>query len=337
LPAVAQSPIFLRQSGSADEPVEVPAKLICIRVSRDFLEDYVERTVHDQEAVEDKVLGAQIAGESETNGKTSIVLNTSDDHMSAEVEFVGTVQSSTVGRKGFAAMHYVSASVFRADKPIVLDDSGLNAAPATASVQTRLNTTRIDTTVPRIIHGIATRIAWRQDANSRSQAEEITSQHLATSISRRLDRQIDRSVAKVQETLRSQLALLEFDRASLPRDVRFRSTPDYVEIDMVRHGTTEDELSFLPPTIEGNPDIAIRVHRTVMKSVLVDSEVSRKLTPLLIKLLAGRIAQKTLAVVGAGIPSSQTKWKIDHNWLAVDFTDAKRDVATPIAANSIYR
>jgi hypothetical protein len=334
LPSLDQLPAALRPAGVPNEQSVVPATLVYARVSRDFLEDYVDRTVRQHAPVHDNILGARIQGESDTQGKTHIVLKPNDSQVLADIEFVGTVHSRTRGYKGPAVMHYVSDETFVARKPISMGDSGLGVAPATASVKTRLQTTSIELSLPRLIGRIAQRIAWRQDARARGQAQSITSQHSAATISAGLDQRIDRSVAKVQDTLRSQIAALEFNRGSVPRVVHFRSTADYVEVAMIRDGATSEELSLEPPAVEGNPDIAVRVHRTVIGSALADPQISQKLAPMLVKLLQVRIAQKALAIVGvdADSPAISAKWKVDLNWLAVDFTDVKREAIAPLVA-----
>ena len=334
LPSLDQLPTALRPPSFTNEQSVVPATLVYVRVSRDFLEDYVDRTVRQKEPVHDNILGARIEGDSETQGKTHIVLKPSDSQVLADVEFFGTVHSRTLGYKGPTVMHYVSDETFTARKPISMGELGLGVAPATAQVRTRLQTTSIETSLPRLIGRIAERIAWRQDAHARGQAEAITSQHSAATISSGLDRRIDRSVAKVQDTLSSQIAALEFNRGSVPRIVQFRSTADYVEVAMVRDGATLDELSLQPPAVEGNPDIAVRVHRTVIGSALADPQITQKLAQLLVKLLEVRIAQKALTIVGMGadLPATSTKWKVDLNWLAVDFTDVNREAVAPLVA-----
>src|SRR4029079_2954136 len=61
------------------KPSLVPATLVYVRVSHDFLEDYVDRNVRQTKPVTDCVLGTRIQGESETIGKTHMFLRDSDD------------------------------------------------------------------------------------------------------------------------------------------------------------------------------------------------------------------------------------------------------------------
>ena len=78
----------------------VPAALVYVRVSRDFLEEYVERNVRRRKPVRDCVLGARITGESETRGRTQLTLLPSNGQLLGSIAFDGTVHARTTGRKG---------------------------------------------------------------------------------------------------------------------------------------------------------------------------------------------------------------------------------------------
>ena len=109
-----------------------------MRVSGDFLEDYIERSVRQRKEVRDCILGARIVGESDTQGKTRLTLIPSNDQLRANIAFDGTVRARTRGYKGPVVLHNISDSTFRAHKLIAMDDAGLRVAPSTADVSTRL-------------------------------------------------------------------------------------------------------------------------------------------------------------------------------------------------------
>src|SRR4029079_18080741 len=71
----------------------VPAALMYVRVSREFLEDYVERAVRRRNPVSDYILVAQIADESDTRGKTSLELLPGNGRLLGKLTFEGTVHS----------------------------------------------------------------------------------------------------------------------------------------------------------------------------------------------------------------------------------------------------
>src|SRR4051794_20478603 len=156
-----------------------PAGLLYVRVSRDFVDRHMQRTIDKRSPVRDLVLGTDIHGESDTTGETHVNLLPGDGIVRAEIVFDGTVHSRTTGYNGPAILHYVSETPFQARKTISLTDTGLNVSDANVSSTTRLQTTGVETTLPRLRGRIASRIAARRNANSHAEAEAITGQHTA--------------------------------------------------------------------------------------------------------------------------------------------------------------
>lgn len=188
---------------------------------------------------------------------------------------------------------------------------------------TNLQTTGIETTLPRLRGRIASRIATRRTAAAHDEAQAITSQHTAANIGKDLDKRIDQSVAKVRKVFELKVPGLEVDRGR-ESIMRYRSTTDYVEMAMIRAGATSEELNLRPPTISGNPDFAIRVNRSLFGTTIGDSDLVKQLAPSLVKLLEARVMAKSLAAGGleAESTSAATRWSIDRDWLVMDFTEA---------------
>jgi hypothetical protein len=323
---VQQLPQWLEQSQVGANRSLVPAALVYVRVSGDFLEDYIERSVRQRKEVRDCILGARIVGESDTQGKTRLTLIPSNDQLRANIAFDGTVHSHTRGYKAPVVLHNTSNSTFQAHKLIAMDDSGLRVAPSTADVSTRLRTTRISTSLPRLRGRIATRIAWRRVSQSHDQAEAVTSDHTADDIRSDLDKRINRSVARVQGVFGAKISALETGRSPMPTDVRFRCRADCVEMALIREDATAEERKLRPPPALDNSDVSVRVHRTLLTSAIEDPQLIQNLAPLLSKLLEARATQEGDAgrAPAIGAQDSDAKWAIDLEWVSLDFKDANR-------------
>ena len=202
---IQQLPQWLEPSQLGASRSPVPAALVYVRVSGDFLEDYIERSVRQRKQVRDCILGTRIVGESDTTGQTRLTLNPSNDQLSANITFYGNVRARTRGYKGPVVLHNIADSRFQANKRIALDDFGLRVAPAAADASTRLRTTFITTSLPRLRGRIATRIAWRRVSQTHARAEAITSDHTADDIRSDLDKRINQSMANVQNFLGARL------------------------------------------------------------------------------------------------------------------------------------
>jgi hypothetical protein len=321
LPSLTQVTAWLKPAGTDFQRRVIPAALVYVRISREFLEDYVDRTVHTRKPVSDYILGTRIIGESHTDGKTHLLLHPMFGKLAGEIVFDGTVQSQSVGYNGPAIIHSISAATFCARKPISMGAAGLNVEPATASASTNLQTTGIESTLPRLRGRIATRIASRRNAEAHDEAEAISSQHTATIIRTDFDKRIDQSVARIRNVFPSEVPGVEGNSERAKSVMRFRSTIDYVEIALIREGASPEELSLRPPPIDGSPDFAIRVNRALLGATVGDLQIAQQLAPPLAKILQARVAVAAAAAAkSTADPADRaTKWSITHDWVAMDF------------------
>jgi hypothetical protein len=324
--SMAELPGWTKGSQPENPKRLVPAALVYVRVSRQFLEDYVERSVRQTRPVTDVILGARVRGQSHTRGNTNLELLPSSGRLSGRIAFDGTVHADTRAYKGPVILHQFSDSTFRSSKLISFDEKGLRVTRARTVARTDVTTTSIDTCLPRLRGRIARRIAWRRVAGSQRQAESITAQHTAARISRDFDERIDRSVAKVKEVFRSKTPQWKLEGQEARTEMRFRSSANSVEMAVVRREATTEERQLRPPKVDGNPDVAVRMHRAMLTRAMIDPKVQTDLAPLFLKLLNARFARSQEADSKAGkeSPADTSKWSFDLDWLALDFTDSAR-------------
>jgi len=300
-----------------------PATLVWMRASRGFLANHMERDVDRKKPVKDYILGTAISGESRTTGKTRFVLHPNEQEAQGEIQFVGEVHARTVGHNGPAILDYNSDSTFRARKRITIDESGLTTTATVAEAPTHLKATNIRTSLPGLRNRIAQRIAWRRVGESQSQADAIVSDHTARDIRHDLDRKINESVASIQSKVKLQLAKLQGKDNDQPLVMRSRSTPDYVEVALCRRSPSGDEVELPSFTVEGNPEIAVRVHRTILLQAMTDPEFREMLAPFL-----GNASGPQLAATGPKAASEKASLHVVSlatigEWTAVDLTTSK--------------
>jgi hypothetical protein len=260
-----------------DNRSEVPATPVWARVSRQFLAKQIERDVDRKKPVRDVILGTPIAGESHTTGKTRFVLYPNDHRAMGEVEFVGKVHAVTVGHNGPATLYYLSDSTFRAHKRLTVGEDGLSALSATALAPTHLTATNIGISLPGLRGRIAQRVAWRRVAKSQSAADAEVSDHTARDIRHDLDVKMNESIASMQDKVQAQLAKLQLADEHLV--VRSRSTPDYVEVALCSDMASGEDFAIPSFSIEGNPEIAVRVHRTMLVRAMSDPQIRGMVAP----------------------------------------------------------
>jgi len=281
----------------------------------------MQRSVDKQGPVRDLVLGTDIYGESNTSGEIHIALLPSVGAIKAEIRFDGMVRARTTGYNGPAILHYVSDTPFHARKTLIIDDSGLNLSEARISSTTNLQTTGIQTTLPRLRGRIASRIAARRNAGSHNEAQAITDRHTADRVRADFDRGANEKIAKLEDTLRPSLSRLTSDRDQPKPILRFRSNADYAELAMIRSDARPQEWELRPPRVEGNPDVAIRVNRSLVGRILADAELSRQWAPLIASFSNGALGSNASVIFASDKePIGRPKVSMEGNWVTIDLS-----------------
>jgi len=296
---------------------------VWLRISRQRLADYIERSVNRTKPVRDTIVGTPIVGESHTTGNVRFVLFPSEGKALGEIIFEGQVNALTTGHNGPAVMDYNSQSTVRGHKRILIDESGLVAEPAVAEAPTQLRPTSIRTNLPGLRGRIGQRIAERRVNASLGQATTEVADHTARDVSHDLDEKIDGSIASTQSSLKSQLAQIKLHDKAQPIVIRSRSTKAFVEIALCDRDTKQ------MPTFEvvGNPDVAVRVHRGVLATIASNSDLSVRLAPVLGTMLVGDLIEDTGRTNRPVPDKTATKWTIDGDWIALDLATPNLDAA----------
>jgi hypothetical protein len=307
------------------------APYVWARLSKEYLADFVEREVDREKPARDRILGITFIGTSRTTGQTKLVLHSNENQAFGEVVFEGSVRSRTTGQKGPATLYYLSNSTFRARKELLISNSGLKAAPAKAEAPTRLTPLEIRTNLPRLRGRIATRIAWRRVARSRTQADAIASTNRARDIREGLDNRLNQSVAEIQGRVQAEIAHLQLGNEKDSVAIRSRSTPEFIEVALVPGAANTDV--FRMPTFEvaGDPDLAVRIHRTVIARVMMNPQLRARFAPIVAGVLQSRLASTEQNIGGNGVQP----FSLGSEWFAIDVSKSAAKNADPrIAAEN---
>ena len=328
-----------RDSKTSPEENVLPANLVYVQVSRRLLADYVERTVDRDTIVSDSILDTSITGTAHTQGKTDLVLDPDPNQAAAFLRFSGTIQSNTVGYNGPAILHSSSQTSFLAQKQLTLDSSGLHLQATVAKASTSSSTNGIEISLPGLRGRIGERVAWRRVNETRGQADAIAARHVEARIEAAVDQQINSALSKVHGTLATLLPRLPFDRDRAPPRVQFSTTGEHLVVVMYRPEATEAERKAQPPPIEGDPDIAARVHRTAFRRAMGDPDILSSLAPMLANMLKNRAVPegRTAAIIGVKTPAEELgydlMWSPDRQWLTLDYSQ-KRTVPPEVSPPS---
>jgi hypothetical protein len=126
----------------------------------------------------------------------------------------------------------------------------------------------------------------------------------------------------VEEVFKSKAPEFDGGNQWARTEMRFRSSPESVEMAMVRREANAEERKLRPPMVSGNPDVAVRMHRATLTRAMIDPKIQKDFAPVFLKLLNARFSQKDDdAKAGKSSPSDTTKWSFDRDWLAMDYMD----------------
>jgi hypothetical protein len=208
----------------------------------------------------------------------------------------------------------------------------LDASPAEAVAPTRLKATAIHTNLPGLRDRITQRIAWRRVANTQSQADAIASDHTADDIRRGLDRRINDSVASIQAKVQSQIASLKLNGEDQRILIRSRSTPNFVELAVCQPGPADDNWRMPSFSIEGNPDVAVRVHQLALAKVFRDPQLREQITPVISQVFGA----------AKGLPDNERErlkansFALAGDWFIFDFTTPSRQEPPRVAVTEKF-
>lgn len=314
-------------SPTASDASSAPAAVIYVRISRDYLAPRFERDVDRKKPLTDEVLGTQIRGTSHTRGKTRLTLLPSTDSVRAEIEFTGTCNSLSRGTNGPAVLRLEADSTFRATKLLVLDDTGFTTMPAQADADTRQRATDIGTRRNGPFSSIVERVARRRIQETQAEADRIASEHTAERVANDLNERLDTAVDTLAERLLAAAGVKPSELKSLATngdgqllEIRFRSSRDHVELALCGSDATWNEFEHDLPTIDGNPYVALRVHRSFVTHVAANSHKSPAISRLLATGVQAHLAKQTAALVESdAVPAAnEPVWNIGVDWVSLD-------------------
>lgn len=320
----------------APPPDVMPARLVHIRVSRRLLEQNIERAVVRDHAVVDNILGTSLHGYAQTVATTTLNLGDNPNQAVFDIVFAGTVNTQTRGVNGPVVLHGSATTPFYATKRLMLSAEGMRMSPTVTQARTASVTHDIETTLPGLRGRIAERVAWRRSAERRSEADDIASQHAAARIRDEFDKEVQLTVARIEKVLIEGTRDLPTEFAGGRPSIHFSSTAKHLDIVMHRPQATAEEIAVVPPAIDGDPSLAVRAHRVVVRHALSTTRLKQMVQTL----LTGLRSDPTVKTIKTAAPEAvaiELKWSPDRNWLLLDHIDvqsarkAPKRVQLPVA------
>ncbi len=255
---------WLESAGQADTLVRAVRRQywrpnLFARVSERLIAAGIEDEIDDTSPVSDVILGTTMYGTARTQGQTSVHLIPSAGKAAIEIRLTGTAWSNNVGYQGPVTIYTNGATQIDARKRVNVDDQGLHPLPAVASCATSSSINGIGAPL-RIIE----RIAWNKAGQSKGQAERIASSHAEVRVARRVDQQAGEMLGEANKSFLEKFRNPLLRRNSFPQLLRFGTTGEHLYMRLMQAGPFHLAAPTDPPEIQGDHDLAVRVHESLV-------------------------------------------------------------------------
>ncbi|MBI1903884.1 MAG: hypothetical protein HYS13_22505 [Planctomycetia bacterium] len=223
--------------------------------------------VNDTAPITDVILGTQIEGTGVTTGKVSAKLIPNDRLAVIHSHFQGTTQSDTTGYNSGATIVSRGTTSFRALKQVSLDHKGFHDYPATAAATTNASPISVDSGRGGFFAGQADSIAWSRVQENRGRANQIAGQHAAQRVKGRLDSASKERLGKTNDKFMNQFRKPLLKQGAFPQKLVFATTEDALRVTWYQALGADVAAHEAPPTIDGDFDMTVHVHETMLNNL----------------------------------------------------------------------
>lgn len=299
------------------EPMAYPAHPIHVRISREFLEQQLDRSLVRERKVDDEILGTKITGTAHLDARLTVKLLPVENGASGEVTLSGDIFCRTVGVNGPVTLHNEAKTTIEIRKQIVFEDGQLRLTPLAAKAETHSTTQRIDSKLPGMRGEIAKSVAQARATELRGEADRIASEHTLAKIDREFETRIQQAFSPAGESSLYTMLHAAFAKMELPLDVRLRSTADYLEL-AICHVNADAHHASSPTSFANHPHVGVRVHRQTLVWALGEPSIRGLFAPLVTAPLNdGPLDASTTKA--AGWQECQLNWSEDGQWLSIEY------------------
>jgi hypothetical protein len=137
----------------------------------------------------------------------------------------------------------------------------------------------------------------------------IVGRDTANDIRHDFDTKLGGALADIQSKVKTQIAALKLNGEDGDVVMRSRSTPEFVEVALCPQSSKASDLQMAADSpFDGNPECSVCVHRSIVGSLMANSELREKLAPML------------TSVIGA---TAGPKLSMSGEWVALDLAGAQ--------------
>jgi hypothetical protein len=226
-------------------------------VSQHFLAQGIEEDIERTQDVSDNILGTSLHGTAHLIGRTRVELQPNEQRAQFDILLSGQANSNNVGYNGPVTIYSTGATSISGRKSLFMTADGLTSTPAVASCATSSNIYAINAKC-----GLIEKIAWKRAGQQQGQAESIASSHAAGRVQGQMDAQSAELMANANRDLNQKVRAPLARRDGFPRELRFRSQPDKLQVVALQTNQSQLGAPSDPPAPQTPYDVTVQAHES---------------------------------------------------------------------------
>jgi hypothetical protein len=178
-----------------------------IEISDRLINSILPRNMTFNQPVQDRILGAQVFGNSRIHNQLSVELIPDDQHLSFRMISNGRVLSRTRAHASGFVFNSLGNAMVNASKGIAIGPGGVQTLPAdvVAEAQSRLINVRSKVDSVPVVGWLARHVAEQKQQQKSEQANQIVEQKLRNEFGNRVDQEIQDRVEEGRQWLRQNI------------------------------------------------------------------------------------------------------------------------------------
>ena len=209
----------------------------------------------------DNILGTSIQGTGHFRGKVVANLIPSSDKGLFETRLVGVVNSNNTGYNRSVVIYSTGRTTVDGRKRITFDTDGMSGSPATARCTTSSKVHTVEAS-----SDLVRQIAWKKIGESKSEAEQIASQHAEQRVAEQMDREANKMIVDSNKRLNEKVRDPLVRRGQTPAEMNFRTTEDHMFASLLHANAFQLGAFSDPPSLNEGHDLAVRMHESTINN-----------------------------------------------------------------------
>lgn len=228
-------------------------------VSHRFAAAGFEEPVDRTTPVRDVILGTNIVGTARLQGQTRLEFVPSETSARMAIHLEGTAASTNVGTNGPVTLYSNGLTNVKASTYLTMTDAGLSYELANACCTTSTTFTGLCAKC-----NLIAKIGWKQAYKKKSQGEAIASSHAEVRIEQQMNQQAAEAVTENNTKFIDRLRKPLQRRGGFPKSLVFSTVKERAFAKIKQAGKTQLGAPANAPAMEGEFDVAVQAHETVV-------------------------------------------------------------------------